>query len=92
MRARVLLNLAPLLGCSADAARAWSEVLAADPRNAKGWEEASVVLAHLGQLPLAVHAAQQALSLRPADVTLHERLIVLLAAQEVRVPRGTSCV
>lgn len=84
MRPKVLLSLAPLLGQTQKALEVWAEALAYEPRNPKVWEEISVVLAHLGHLSLAVYAADRALGLKPTDTTLHERLIVLLAAQEVR--------
>lgn len=93
MRTKVLLSLAPLLGQTQKALEVWAEALADDPHNSKVWEELSIVLAHLGHLSLAVYAADRALELRPADVTLHERLAVLLAAQEVssRLLKPSSC-
>lgn len=83
MRPKVLLSLAPLLGPTPQALAAWAEALSYDPQNPKIWEELSIVLAHLGHLGLAVQAADRAVGLRPSDVTMHERLAVLLAAQQV---------
>lgn len=94
MRTKVLLSLAPLLGQTQQALEVWAEALAEDPHNSKVWEELSIVLAHLGHLSLAVYAADRALELRPSDVTLHERLAVLLAAQEVSscLLKPSSCI
>jgi hypothetical protein len=83
LRPRVLLSLAPLLGQSQAGLQIWAEVLAYEPLNPKVWEEISIVLASLGHLPLAVHAAERACSLRPTDVTLQEQLVLILAALEV---------
>lgn len=83
MRPKVLLSLAPLLGQTQKALELWAEALSYDPNNAKIWEELSIVLAHLGHLRLAVQAADRAVGLRSSDVTLLERLAVMLAAQQV---------
>jgi tetratricopeptide (TPR) repeat protein len=83
MRPKVLLSLAPLLGQTQKALEIWAEALTYDPNNAKVWEELSIVLAHLGHLRLAVQAADRAVGLRSSDVSLLERLAVLLAAQQV---------
>jgi Flp pilus assembly protein TadD len=82
MRYKVLLNLAPLLGSSHEALQAWCDALTHNPNNPKIWEEASLVLAHLGHLALAVYAAGVALRLAPDSVLLLERLVVMLAAQQ----------
>jgi Flp pilus assembly protein TadD len=82
MRYKVLLNLAPLLGSSHEALQAWCAALSHNPSNPKIWEEASLVLAHLGHLSLAVYAAGVALRLAPDSVLLLERLVVMLAAQQ----------
>jgi hypothetical protein len=82
MRYKVLLNLAPLLGSTREALQSWCAALSHNPSNAKAWEEASLVLAHLVHLPLAVYAAGVALRLSPDSVLLLERLVVMLAAQQ----------
>jgi hypothetical protein len=83
LRPKVLLSLAPLLGQTQAALQIWAEVLAYEPLNPKVWEEISIVLAGLGHLPLAVHAAERACGLKPSDVTMQERLVLILAALEV---------
>jgi tetratricopeptide (TPR) repeat protein len=83
MRPKVLLSLAPLLGQTQKALEIWAQALTFDPDNAKVWEELSIVLAHLGHLRLAVQAADRAVGLQSSDVSLLERLAVLLAAQQV---------
>jgi tetratricopeptide (TPR) repeat protein len=82
MHYKALLNLAPLLGSSHEALQAWCDALGHNPANPKIWEEASLVLAHLGQLSLAVYAAGVALRLAPDSVLLLERLVVMTAAQQ----------
>lgn len=83
LRPKILHSLAPLLGPTQRALEVWAEILNQEPSNARIWEEISIILAHLGHLSLAVYSASKAVALRPADIHLHERLIVLLAAQEV---------
>jgi tetratricopeptide (TPR) repeat protein len=79
MRYKVLLNLAPLLGSTPEALQTWCAALSHNPSNPKIWEEASLVLAQLGHLQLAVYAAGAALRLSPDSVLLLERLVAMLA-------------
>lgn len=81
MRYNVLCGLAPLLGQTQEALDLWSQVIQQSPANIKAWEEASIILAHLGHLYPAVISAERALSLKPDSTVLLERLVVLCAAQ-----------
>lgn len=80
MHYKVLSSLAPLLGQSPEALDIWCKIIEQDATNAKAWEESGIILAHMGQLQLAVQAADIALQLKPDNVVLLERLIVLYAA------------
>ncbi len=81
MRYKALYNLAPLLGSTQEALETWCAALQHNPSNSKIWEEASILLAHLGHPALAVYATDKALGFMGDSVVLLERLVVLLAAQ-----------